>query len=565
MAELTLGEQAHLARLSLDRTRRSLLARMLRSPLMRWRYGAPIADEFVIIPQNLRTADPSFAAEIEQRHFGLAGRVAVLHAGSPFELTPPTLDWARELHGFSWLRHLRAAATPQSRATAHELVAHWIDRSGCGAEVAWEPPVVARRLISWIVDAALLFDGVDQATYDRTAESVATQLIHLSATWRDAPDGYPRLLALTALLYGDLCVGGHQHRLPDIERLFAAEVARQILPDGGHVSRNPGVLVELLLDLLPLRQCFASRDRAGPAALELAVSRMLPMLRFMRLGDSSLARFNGMGVSSHDAIATVIAYDDAALEDRISAESSCYVRLDRSGTIVLMDVGTPPPLPVAAQAHAGCLSFELSSGTHPIFVNAGAPGPADSEWRATSRSTAAHNTLCLDNTSSSRLVRHPLLQRMLGDAPLRQPDTVSVRLGQGDEGMLLEASHDGYLKAHGIVHRRKLALAGHGGKLAGHDRIGPPKGTLRLHRDLPFAVHFHLHPGVVWSLDKGGAAVSLSVRNGERWSFSATGAQLCIEESVHLADFGGPRMAHQIVLRGATYGESDVRWALERL
>ena len=42
---------------------------------------------------------------------------------------------------------------------------------------------------------------------------------------------------------------------------LAAELERQILPDGGHSSRNPSILVELLLDLLPLRQCFAARGQ----------------------------------------------------------------------------------------------------------------------------------------------------------------------------------------------------------------------------------------------------------------------------------------------------------------
>ena len=37
---------------------------------------------------------------------------------------------------------------------------------------------------------------------------------------------------------------------------LVAEIERQILPDGGHISRNPGALIELLLDLLPLRQAF---------------------------------------------------------------------------------------------------------------------------------------------------------------------------------------------------------------------------------------------------------------------------------------------------------------------
>ena len=48
---------------------------------------------------------------------------------------------------------------------------------------------------------------------------------------------------------------------------LVAELERQILPDGGHISRNPGALIELLLDLLPLRQAFAARNIAPPPQL----------------------------------------------------------------------------------------------------------------------------------------------------------------------------------------------------------------------------------------------------------------------------------------------------------
>ena len=42
------------------------------------------------------------------------------------------------------------------------------------------------------------------------------------------------------------------------------ELRSQILPDGGHVSRNPGALIELLADLLPLRQLFSTRNLQPP-------------------------------------------------------------------------------------------------------------------------------------------------------------------------------------------------------------------------------------------------------------------------------------------------------------
>ena len=53
--------------------------------------------------------------------------------------------------------------------------------------------------------------------------------------------------------------------------------------------------------------------------------------------------------------------------------------------------------------------------------------------------------------------------------------------------------------------------------------------------------------------------------DGQRWRLKADGAALSIEESTYFANSAGPRPALQIVLRGATYGESEVNWVIARM
>ncbi|HXF55047.1 MAG TPA: heparinase II/III family protein [Hyphomicrobiaceae bacterium] len=559
--QLTLSERTSLARLAVDRARRTALARVLGSPLMRWRYGAPVAEELVIVPQDIRTADPSVARELERGYLGLAGQVAHLDGRSPFDVEAPSAAWLSELHGFSWLRHL--AADEGTRRLAVSLVSAWIKR-GHATEAAWEPQVLARRLISWLSHAPMLLDEADPRRYDRIMESLARQLVRLSTSWRDARCGPPRLLALMALIYGDLCVAGRESYLEENEAALAAELAAQILPDGGHVSRNAGVLVELLLDLLPLRQCFLARGREVPTAIDAASRRMMSMLHFMRLGDGSLGRFNGMSALAGEALATILAYGPEAPAEH-EAPQSAYVRLERGEVVVLADAGPPPPLEYAGEAHAGCLSFEMSAGPDALFVNRGAPGLAEQGWRAASRATASHNTACVGAKSSSRLVRHGLLERLIGAAPIRLPERVTSTLERTPQGDALTMSHDGYLAAFGLIHRRHLMLAADGGVLEGHDSLGPPSGTLRLKQDIPFSIHFHLAPEARCAWGAGESRAEIALPGGGRWRLSAEGAALSLEESVHFADRAGPRQALQIVLRGACCGESLVLWRVERV
>src|SRR4029077_7062346 len=97
------------------------------------------------------------------------------------------------------------------------------------------------------------------------------QVRYLRHTAKETPDGVPRLQAQIALTYAALCMAGQRRPVRSTGNDLVGEVERQILPDGGHVSRNPGALIELMLDLLPLRQAFAARNIPPPAVLNNAV------------------------------------------------------------------------------------------------------------------------------------------------------------------------------------------------------------------------------------------------------------------------------------------------------
>jgi len=483
---------------------------------------------------------------------------------SPFDIAPPTAAWARELHGFGWLRNLAAAADEDARRGARSLASEWAIRFGSSKGVVSEPVVAARRLISWISHATLLLEGADEATYEAITASLGRQIALLAGSRRDAPDGYPRLVTLIALMFAELSVAKQQRRLRDIEPTLVAELRRQILPDGGHMSRNPGLLVELLLDLLPLNQSFIARDREPPATLVEVLARIQAMIRYLRLGDGMIARFNGAGIPAAAGLGIILAYGDASSPPLGEARASGYARLARAETIVVADVGSPPPLSVGGEAQAGCLSFEMSSGRHLIFVNGGMPGGAAAEWTPAARATASHNTLCIAEQSSSKLVAQHRL-KPTGDLALRQPDNVTWHMENTDGGVALNADHDGYQRRFGVRHSRRLQLAEDGARLEGRDRIHAGKRSVRFKSDLPFAIHFHLHPDVSCCLRTEENEVELSLPGGELWRFTAKDAALTVEESTFFANSAGSRPAMQIVLRGATFGDSEIDWTIQRV
>ncbi len=538
---------------------------------LRWVHGGPasalapfnaVPTRLLIAPQDLHTADPTIAVDIYAGRFVFSGHFVEVGGQSPFEITPPSPDWARALHGFGWLCHLRAAETAMARSNARALIDEWIRLVGRRHPIAWESGVVARRVLSWLSQSPLLLENCDRDFYRRFLKSLARQVRYLRKTVNETPDGMPRLLATMAVAAASISMSGQgrfaRHSLKKLDH----ELTRQILPDGGHISRNPGAVLEVLADLLPVRQTFTSQGLPPSQAMMDAVDRMMPMIRFFRMGGGSFAHFNGMGATSGDLVATVLAYDDARGTPPSDAAHSGYQRLVAEDTLVVMDTGHSPPPSLSQSAHAGCLSLEMSSGRNLLVVNCGVSGKGHETWRRVARSTAAHSTLEFNSTSSCRFLAGDPFAHWLGPLIVSGPTVVPVMREEDDGGIHINASHNGYAAQH-VRHERGIRLSRDGSVLEGRDKL-EPVGTPPASDQDRYVVRFHLHPAVKASLVRGGGAVLVMCADGEAWEFTAPDCQVSLEESIYLSDVHGHRHTEQIVIHERLRHRADVTWAFRR-
>ena len=557
---LRVAERSRLSKALLQRSLRQLASRVAH-PLARWRLIPSRTDRLVIAPQDLRTTDATRAGEIYAGRFVFAGKIVVCDNRSPFEMAPASDEWVRALLGFGWLRHLRAADSGIARANSRALIEEWIRLQGRRHPLAWRIDILSRRIISWLSQAPMILTDADLLFYRRFLRSLSKQVRVLRRRIADAPDGTVRLQALIALTMASLCMAGQTGHLRATLRRLIDELDRQILPDGGHISRNPQALVELLLDLLPLRQVLANRNVAPPQPMLNAIERMMPMLRFFRHGDGSFGHFNGVGPTAPELVATVLAYDDARGAPVANAAHSGYQRLEAGRSIILMDTGKPPPVNVSSEAHAGCLSFELSNGLRRIVVNCGLPATNREAWRSVARATAAHSTVVFNDVSSCRFLESGSFKRLFGGSPIvAGPNNVTVMREETPDGTMLRASHDGYAERFGAIHQRTLMLTKDGNHLEGEDVFTSSVGD-QLPREDEFAIRFHLHPTVRATLLSDGHGAMLMLPDRDVWNFNAYEDVVDLEESVYLAGAEGPRRTTQIVIYGKGRRAPRVRWS----
>ena len=539
-------------------------ARRVRSgPLYRWRFAGTTPSGLTMAPQSLHPADPQRAIEFYSGHYGFGEKSISTGGKSPFAAVAPSPDWFARLHGFRWLRHHQAIDTDLARANANALMTDWIKLWGHQlSSPAWCSDIVASRMIAWFCHAPLLIKDASPANYRLMLRSLARQSRYLHHNVPHTRDDYPRLLATIALAYASICLAGRKKTVKSAARELDRELQLQILPDGGHISRNPVMLVHLLADLLPLKQAYDKHGQAPSKTLISTIDRMMSALRFFRHSNGDLVQFNGTGFTPTALMATILRYDTTSGVPQKSAPQSGFERISAGKTVVLMDTGKPTSRTAARQAMAGTLSFEMSSGATRFISNCGVPDISYDLYAPFARATAAHSTVTVDDTSSSRFAADSALNRLLPTALIRSPRQI-VATRDGDNSLAaVMASHDGYRHKYHLIHRREVGLREDGKLLNGCDWFEASGGNIS--DGLVAALRFHLPATITVSMLTSGHSILISAPNKDAWIFTCLEGKVMLEESIQFSGPGQPRKSEQIVAYVHPARQKKIRWSLEQ-
>lgn len=528
-----------------------------RSPLYQMQLGGRQVDHPLIVPSDPWPGNADRGRALLAGLYRFSGDS--IHSEPPVWLPGGVSDaWLQGMHGFEWLRDLRAVGGDAARRHARRLVGDWLDRFEGWHDLAWRDDILAERIANWLSFHDFFCASAEDAFRARVMDSLHRQARHLAKRLPGQRRGAPLMLALRGLAYSGLALGDGDKRLALALRLLNREIVRQIRPDGGHVERNPALQLRVLRALIDLRTALRLGKQDVPEPLSGAIARMAPATRFFRLGDGGLAQFNDSGPGDPAIIDTVLAHAEARGKPADSLPETGFQRLALGRTTIIVDTGAAPPPGLDLNAHAGTLSMEMSVGRERMIVNCGrhaGPGP----WRQTLKATAAHSTVTIDDIHSAE-IRSDRHGRPAGLG--RRVEAVSVERQQGDEAVLVAAEHDGYRAELELTHRRRLFLSANGEDLRGEDSISGPPGH-------SFAVRFHLHPDVQVSLVQNGRAALLRLKDGSGWRMRVGLDNIRLEESVWFGDESGdnsaPRRTTQIVLAGLTRDrETLIKWAFRR-
>jgi uncharacterized heparinase superfamily protein len=442
--------------------------------------------------------------------------------------------WAYNLH---YLDDMNAADSPVRVVWHQRLVQRWIDENPPGSGIGWNPYPLSRRIVNWVK-----WSLRGNALTGAARQSLAVQARWLGGRIESHLQGNHVFVNAKALVHAGLYFEGKEaarwlrHGLSIME----AELAEQVLADGGHFERSPmyhAGFVEDMLDTMNVLQAYG--HSVDGAWLEI-MARMMKWLKAMSHPDGGIAFFNdaAFGVTPDFAqlrdyaLRLNVTISSAGDEDLCLLMPSGYASVNRPPFFLVCDVAPIGPDHLPAHAHADTLSFEMSFKGRRVFVNSGTSEYGLGAERQRQRGTAAHNTLVIDGEDSSEVWSGFRVARRARARVLKATADASVISVTGE--------HDGYRRLRRLnLHRRSWRLTMD--ELLIDDIV---EGEFR-----SAECHFHLHPGIEVRRGRGPELQLRDSRGGSLDVRFEGAAAVDVMESTWHPEFGVALPNHCIVTR----------------
>lgn len=481
-------------------------------------------------------------------------------ASCSFTETNWSPGFLRHMHSFAWLRDL-AALNDRERVApvAEQLMRNWLAAHGDTiGDVAWRGDFAGARLLFWMAHAPLILSSPDIVYRSSVLSVFARTARHLEQVAGRTAAGVARITAWAGAVAANLLMPGGDARRSHSENGLKQALGTGLFDDGGPICRSPEQLGLLIQTLAMLQKTYAARGERTDPWLAAALQEAVALYSALILGDGGLSSWQGgLPLAKPDVDALLRGVPVRTRPKRQSFDWG-YQRLEHGRTILVADAAPPPIGTVSEVGCASTLGFEMSDGPYRVIVNCGGAGAGDvllsDALVQALRTTAAHSTLVLADSNSTALLPQGGLAAGVSQTEIEWQDSAA--------GCRVDASHDGYVRRFGMLHRRTLTLLPDGNELRGDDVLLPLR---RVRTSAQFAIRFHLGLGIDASPTAVGNGALLRLPDGRMWQFRCQNGVLALEDSLWVDAEGQMHPTQQLVISGeAPAGGATLNWVLKR-
>ena len=482
--------------------------------------------------------------------------------------TSPKLLWEinykdklnfENLHNFLWLTRLDRK---NSKKITKNIIESWINNFFNYETYSWQMEITAKRIIAWISNTDITLENSEKLYKEKFLLSLVKQSNFLVKNLKNMFNDSNKIICCAAIILTGMIFKENNLNfkigIKELEKI----VKNYFDDDGFPKSRSTEEVFTSLKYFILIREWLKEAFKPVPDFLNEIINKTGACYSILSCSNKQFPLFNGSTEINHkdyDIFLKALKYKFASEKNEVGN----LFKIKKKKFEFFIDLGNPPANKFAKFYQAGCLSFELISNKQKVICNSGYGKYFSSKLISLSRSTAAHSTLYINNSSSCIFQKNELINKIYGSSLLEQSKIIDKNYTENKDFYSLNCSHNGYEKRFGYIHTRSIRIPKKEDKVFGQDKL---KKTKKYDNSILFSIRFHIYPNTKIVKTKGRNSVLISLSNGEGWLLRSDTNNFEIEKSIFLGNKGKILNNESIFISSSTDKESiSIDWVIERV
>ena len=443
-----------------------------------------------------------------------------------FWIKQKNIQEEKELNSFLWLNLIDRK---NDGKMLQKIINIWMLKHSNYKKDIWESSVLSKRIISWLLNVEIILNNGSFEFKKKFLNSIISQTNHLKKNIKFEKDYSKKLEILTALLLSGLVfkeyLDNYNVGIKELEKL----VKTYFDDDGFPLTRNPSDLIFFSKYLLLCKECIKDAQQYIPDFLDTIIDKNFICLKTILTPSDNIPLFNGGTEENLVKFNRFINELDYKSKNKKNIIGGIHVYRVKNDAI-FFDIGEPPKKNFSKSYQSGPLSFEYYLDGVKIITNCGFGSNISSKAELLSRLTSAQSTLTVNDTSVTKFERNKIVNKVFGNSIKNTFKILNSDFNDNFNHLKLSASHNGYEKAFGCVHKRSISIDKKSKNLVGCDELTKEKDG----KPLNYNIRFHLSPGLTAVKTMSGNSVLIQLSKNKSLLFTIKGESVALEKSIFL-------------------------------
>ena len=458
----------------------------------------------------------------------------------------------KKLHSFFWLFTIDLKS---SKKITQSIINNWMEDNQKYNPKIWEIDTLSKRIIAWISNSKITYEESDNNYKVKFNEIINKQINHLINEIDRSNSVDNKMIGCTAIILTGLSYNNEKfltYGLGLLKKIIGSSFDNQYFPK----SRSIRQLVFYLKYFVLIRELLKESLNEIPDYLDEIIFFLGKGYNFSWGSKRENFLFNGnheVNLLDFDRYLDLHRYkfknDDYELGG--------YCILNYNNRTIAMDIGSSPEKKYSENYQSGTLSFEFIYKGKKLICNSGYFQDFKHQLNKISKTSAAHSTLVLNNTSACSFKKNKLGANIL-DKGLKSFNNEVIK---NKNFWSIKCSHDGYSKDYGVIHERTLKFYLNQNKISGVDKLIKKNNF----KSSSFEIRFHLMPYAKITKTQDNKSILIELENSG-WRFYSNNGSIDIETGLYFGKKNTFNENQNIFISGLTQKDEQlIEWEITKI